>query len=503
MLRILKGLGAAAILSVTVAMACAAADAASPVASPVPRGGEAANHYVSAVASAKAGDRRGAADALVRAIEAGYTNYFSLMYDPDLASARGGGEWARVVEAFERRHPWAGAFRVLANLEIPSWSRYARASAALDAGARPPSEFASTFLQYYATNATFVGEYAEANHYYGRGVGRASPLDAGYRFAHPAEAAILEDAKATRAVFLNESHAQSVTRAVNIGLVRRLRAAGYTHLGLEALAGRSASGQCATLELEDRELPRRGHAVRASGYYLQDPVFAELVRVALEEGLVPVAYDDMSGNPGAEERERRQAHNLACVVQSDPEARLIVIGGFAHISEAEDDSRIPGGLMGYRFKRLTGIDPVTVDTTSLLALNQTELEFARPVPGPRGGRYPALLRNAAGEAFRVPGYDHVVLAPVAASRWEDGDWLTLGGLRQPVEAGVSCPESEPRCLIEAKRSGSSADAVASDRCAPRPPETSCRLYLSPGAYTISVWDGGNHRLAERSVEVAR
>ena len=455
--------------------------------------------YDDAVARIKADDMAQAADRLVEAIDAGYSNYFSLMYDSDLGRLRETPEWPRVIARFESRHAWAQAFRLLADNGTPSWIRYARAHAALAAGAKPPEQFAPTFRQYYATQAAFVGDYVEADHYYRRPAPNGvDPVAAGYTAAHPATDAILADATKARAVFLNESHAQSVTRALNIGLVRALRAAGYTHLALEALAGKRIDGACASVALADEGLAARGLATPASGYYLQDPIYAELVRIALAEGLVLVAYDDIADSPALDVREQRQAQNLACVVEADPEARLIAIGGFAHVAERDSHPSVPGGMMGHRFRQLTGIDPVTVDTTVLLPVDQGALSF----PSGTAARHPAVLRNAAGESFRVPGYDHVVLAPRVAARGAGGGWLTLDGLRAAVDPGLSCPGSEGLCLVEARPVGAPDEAVASDRCVPKAPERRCQLYLAPGSYRISARDDQDTLSADARLDVA-
>lgn len=455
--------------------------------------------YEAAVASIEAGDMVRAAARMVEAIEAGYANYFSLMYDPDLGELRKAPEWRRVVETFEARHPWAQAFRLLADNGTPSWLRYANAKAALAAGAHPPDEFAPTFRQYYATQAAFVGDYVEADHYYRRpAADHPDPTGTGFVEAHPAMGAILASAEKSRAVFLNESHAQSVTRAMNVSMVRALRSAGYTHLALEALAGKRIEGECATLALADEELAKRGYVGPSSGYYLEDPIYAELVRVALAEGLVLVAYDDIEDSPPLDMREQRQAQNLACVVNSDPKARLIAIGGFGHISERETHPSIPGGMMGHRFRQQTGIDPVTVDTTVLLPVDQAAVTF----PSGAGDVYPAVLRNAGGETFRVTGYDHVVLVPVVSARGPDGNWLTLGGHRTAVDDALACPGSAGLCLIEARSVSALQDAAASDRCVPKAPERSCRLYLAPGSYRVSARDEENRQTAEAILEVA-
>lgn len=155
-----------------------------------------------------------------------------------------------------------------------------------------------------------------------------------------------------RVVMVNEAHHDPHTRLITLQLLPRLRALGFTHLAIEAL-------------IEDGDsLRRRGYPVASSGTeYLREPVYGQIVREALRLGYVLVPYDPSENR--AQEREKLQARALyEKVLARDPDARLLVHAGYAHIDKA------PGRLgsvqpMAERLRGLSGLDILSVDTTDI------------------------------------------------------------------------------------------------------------------------------------------
>ncbi|MGZ7352753.1 hypothetical protein ACXWRV_09360, partial [Streptococcus pyogenes] len=71
--------------------------------------------------------------------------------------------------------------------------------------------------------------------------------------------------------------------------------------------------------------------------YLHEPLYGEIVRQAIHLGYTLVPYD--SNAQTIAEREAEQASNIyRQVFARDPQARLLVHAGYAHIDKA------PGGL---------------------------------------------------------------------------------------------------------------------------------------------------------------
>ena len=421
--------------------------------------------------------------------------------DADLASLHADARFAPLMARFAAAHPEVVALTVLTDQSRPAEERYFAGRRAVAAGA-PVADTTSLFNQYYATQAQFVGEYDEASRLYGFPATGEDPVAAGYTQAVDALPLVLERARGRRAVFLNESHGQSQTRAVAFALLAGLRAEGFDVLALETLATTPAvprtPEQCADTSNDDVDLAARGYPLRRTGYYSQDPVYAETIREALRLGFRLVAYESVHASQA--EREQGQAQNLACVFQADPGARLVVIAGFAHISERADYV-VPGGMMARRFRALSGIDPLTVDTTRQLALREDTLVFTDAPTARRPLAY--ALRNADGVAYGTDHFDLGLFVPAPAHR-NDGapSWLELGGRRRGVAiAAAECGDQDP-CLVEARRVGELAEAIASDRCVVASPLPGCTLFLAPGDYEIDAFDAAGRKLSARRLQVA-
>jgi len=428
--------------------------------------------------------------ALEAAVATGYANYFSLRWDPALKALRDAPGWAAFIEGFRQHHPWTAALDSDMTAAGFPWLAYAKAYRATAAGHEPPEPLRPTHRQMYSYLATFVGEYAEASRVFSGGMKPQDVETVGIAGLKPAMAQIVALARDRRVVMLNEPHGHSHVRALNFLVVRELRKLGFTHLALETLAYEPAEGDgCRATRLSDHGLHARGHALLESGYYTNDPVFAELVRVALAEGFTLVAYDFSPGGIFVAEREQKQAENLACLVQEDPDARLVVIGGGGHISE-EPDHRFPGGMMGARFKTLTGIDPLTINTSVTLlqgdAITDTSPGFIEPGRDGQMAGQPYLALKADGSRHARTGYDLLVFAPWPAEREVATSWLTLGGhRRRTLVGGAHCGEQTP-CLVEARRVGESDEAVPADRCVSRVAGRSCALFLPAGDYRVTA-----------------
>ena len=455
------------------------------------------NEYNAACAFALNGQADKAFKHLQSAIDAGLNGSASVRNDADFASLHGDPRWLPLLASFETANPMAPLVDELKDHKRSSASRYFLGRQALADGKVTAGDTMSLFNQYYANMAQFVGEYDEASKVYGNPKPVDDPLAKGYSQASAANEVILARSRGRQAVFLNESHGQSQTRAANYSLLAPLRAQGFKYLAIETLATTDylapGPGHCSNTKRQDRELDRRGYAVIDTGFYTQDPVFAEIIREALRLGYVLVAYDTKFPNTTTPMREQNQAANLACLFKDDPKARLVLIGGFSHIGE-DKNFWVPGGAMAYRFKTLTGIDPLSVDRTSELWLDQSKLAFAAPVDPRIAEGY--VLRNAKGEVYGTDNFDIAVYVPAPAHRNDaGGSWLELGGVRKPVLVVASQCLGHFPCLIQARRVKEQPDAVSSDRCVLASSESSCMLYLSHGSYEISAMDDQEKLLA--------
>jgi hypothetical protein len=310
-----------------------------------------------------------------------------------------------------------------------------------------------------------------------------------------AVAAITAQARRHRIVMVNEAHHDAHTRVLTLELLPKLYALGFRYLAVEALGH------------HDPELPRRGYATPASGSeYLHEPLYGEIVRQAIRLGYTLVPYDSDAPTPAG--REAEQAGNIyRQVFAKDPQARLLVHAGYAHIDKA------PGNLggevqpMAMRLAQLTGIEPLSIDQTQF-----RDIDPGRSDPGAYGvlvERFhparPVVLRNGqTGKLWSADPARHdisVVLPPAgSASRPR---WLTLDGERRPrqVDAGL-CHDRLP-CIVEAHYADEPDDATAADRYTFLHDDEPGTLYLYPGRYRLRGVDVGGHTLGRRSLDVRR
>lgn len=452
-------------------------------------------HYNAACSYALAGQADAAFRELQAAIDSG--NDGSPAGDRDFASLHSDPRWEPLVARYEARHPGEAVMKVLRDQTLPLSRRYAAGW-----GAVGVTDTTSTLNQVYGNHAQFVGDYDVASRIYGFPKPVDDVVAAGFTHAVDAIPVVLAQAHGRLAVFLNESHGQSQTRAANFALLAGLRADGFYVLAMEALGTGTTTPAdttgCRHSTLFDAELPARGYPLDKTGFYSQDPLYAETVREALRLGFRLVAYDSPVP-PSIPVREQNQAEQLACVFKKDPKARMVVVAGFSHIGERKDFFA-PGGAMAYRFRTLSGIDPLSVDTTTQLHLDPAKLRFPhitamerRPVS--------YVLENAAGKPYRTDNFDLVLYVPAPSHR-EDGQpgWLDLGGARKATPVDVPACGTVAPCIVQARRNGELAEAVPGDGCV-LANATHCTLFLRPGRYDVVAVDGQNAVLERVSLVI--
>jgi hypothetical protein len=153
-----------------------------------------------------------------------------------------------------------------------------------------------------------------------------------------------------RVIMLNEAHDKSLHRAFACSLLEDLYKKGFRYLAMEMLNNYS-----------DHRLDK---LTPATGHYSSEPVAGELIRTALDIGYQLVSYEDTAAaQHTATQRDSVQAANIYRVIQADSTAKIFVYAGYGHIAEKNiSPDYIP---MGMAFKRISGIDPLTIDQTNM------------------------------------------------------------------------------------------------------------------------------------------
>jgi hypothetical protein len=359
--------------------------------------------------------------------------------------------------------------------------------------------FHMIFSQYLSWYQSYLGDYPLAAQTFSiarpaQAGDRPSPLDDGHYTARPAVQAIPELAQHYNIVLFNEAHHVALTRSLTVQLLGKLRAEGFDYFAAE------------TLVQSDTALAARGYPNHDSGFYTEEPVYAEMVRTALKLGFKVIAYEATSDASSGDAREAEQARNIyRQVFANDPKARLIVNAGYEHI--VKSGSYLGGKSMAQYLSKLTG--------QPMLAVEQTML-YPRPSSSGDHPYYTEVMRQLhpdqpivfvddKGEPWSLqPGYDVSVFFPPVSLRHGRPTWLGLGGLRQPYPVSADDCRHHYPCLVEAHYDGEGVDAIPADRLlldqtplgvaadmsqvavySNTQPAPSGDLYLRPGKYQLS------------------
>jgi len=173
-----------------------------------------------------------------------------------------------------------------------------------------------------------------------------------------------EISKNEKVFMLNENHWYPNHRVLATKLLAPLKENGYNYLAVEAVATYQD-----TLLVSDKnttQFGKRHYPIKSTGYYTREPYFGALIRKALELDYKIISYENFE----TDNRELGQAENLKKIIDNDPNAKIFVYAGLAHIYEG--NSKGPKRMATY-FKELTNIDPITIDQTHLFGNTNNDL----------------------------------------------------------------------------------------------------------------------------------
>lgn len=349
--------------------------------------------------------------------------------------------------------------------------------------------------QLAGTYASFVGQYQEALEDFAPARRDAEPLDTlalNRMTDEDAIDAIAGLATNRQAVFVNEAHYMPRDRALTANLLPKLRALGFSYLAVETLAD------------ADTGLNARGYPVHTTGFYSNEPVFGEMLRIAHTLGFKLVPYEAATTNP--DEHEQGQAKNLVeRILRADPKAKIVVHAGFDHINES---GTLAGAKpMAIRFRELTGIDPLTVDQTAMTEQADTTYEDPRYrfLMKHVRRRSPFVLKTGDAVWTARPGvHDVTVISPRAVHRGGRPSWIwTMGGnvRRAYIASDEACPGALD-CVITARRAGEREDAIPVDVLRVQFSAPGSKTFaLPPGRYLIEARDAHGAPLSRQMITI--
>jgi len=205
-----------------------------------------------------------------------------------------------------------------------------------------------------------------------------------------------------------------------------------------------------------------------------------------------------------DDRETGQATNLRDrIFREHPDARVLVHAGYSHINE----SGVLAGAkpMAIRFRELTGIDPLTVDQTTMLEHSTAKREHPayRRVVDRAAKDAPFVLVEPNGRPWtNKPGtHDITVFSPRTQLRDGRPNWFWRSGNRKPYVVNGSLCAGHDQCVVSARLVGESADAVPRDVQLISPNAAPRTLALPPGQYTIAVRDGTGATVSTTTVTI--
>lgn len=362
-------------------------------------------------------------------------------------------------------------------------------------------------VQEFAQQAAMVGDEAGATSQ--RFPRQTIPAELELR-GEPAIAAIVERARDARVVILNEAHHISGHRAFAEQVLRALRPLGFDVFAAETFSWDDLS------PAKVQGLRPGAPFLHQHGYYSRDPVYAEAVRAALALGYRLAGYEitdaqsllpaDAPPADSINEREEAQARNLiANVLDPDPQARVVVLCGLSHVTEA------PMGATEWfasRLKRLAGLDPLTIEQSANWPAFDPDLDRAttRAVLERLSPTEPVAVFEPSGRPFAVDGYADRVDLSVYHPRFAPVDgragWLAADPTRRATP--VRFPAQSELSLIQAVSRDEGMGAVPSDHCLVEPGRETAVLHLRPADYlirleTLAGWRGVGTLRVEREL----
>lgn len=154
----------------------------------------------------------------------------------------------------------------------------------------------------------------------------------------------------TRLVMLNEAHDTPGHRLFAESLLETLYDKGFRYLAIESLYW------------TDTEINQRGYPISTTGYYTKEPYFSNFIRSAIKQGFVVIPYEQKEGSRDINQREINQANNLIEVLNENPNSKIFVYAGYAHIQEK---SKVEGiKWMAERIKDSLKLEVFTINQSS-------------------------------------------------------------------------------------------------------------------------------------------
>jgi hypothetical protein len=297
--------------------------------------------------------------------------------------------------------------------------------------------------------------------------------------------AIVEAAKSRQVVILNEAHHVGYDRVFAMRLARELRKIGYEYLA------------CETFTTNDNSVLSDGYVSGKTGYFSSEPMYVGFLADAISDGWKFVSYESDGLN---NTREYDMAANLVGrIFSKNPHAKVFIYAGYSHAEKAPvSRTNSDGSKMAAQLKRLTGIDPITINQTSLYDHYDSDQQekYYEHALSKLHGTIPVVLVNEKGRGVKLSmdgmAYDFEVVHPRYGIDARTGrpSWMgvsSMGGL-MPRDIPKNLLPIAGRRLIYAYRSNSPKDAAPFDVVMVKAGERAPKLMLPAGDFSFEYED---------------
>lgn len=285
-----------------------------------------------------------------------------------------------------------------------------------------------------------------------------------------------------RVIMLNEMHFNPHNRAFVISWLEKCYQNGYRYFAAETLFAKDSL-------VNDRRTVLLGE----TGFYSDEPVFGDLLRTALNMGYTLVPYE---ADGWGVDRERNEAENLIKnILDKDPEAKFLLLGGMGHITDRKGWS-----MMGGFFKEQSGIDPFTMDCAMFFSEQYESMDSLRTVYFDRIDAMPVhepvIIYDTVKHIYtNLSGMDATCCLP--RTRFiEDNipDWKMYNGkVLYKIDRRFIKKYGFPEGCVSAFLKSEGEQCVPVDQYMYSAEETELKLALYKGEYLLRFDDGNSYK----------
>lgn len=301
-----------------------------------------------------------------------------------------------------------------------------------------------------------------------------------------------------RAIFINEAHHVPQHRAFTHQLLQKLFNQGYRYFAAETLEPKDIG----IIEQKERMLS-----------YINEPEYADLIRTAVRIGYKIIPYEQLaseqismsqdaeSNRKSINNREQAQAENLKeKIFDKDAKAKVLVHAGYDHILEQE---HMGFEMMAARFKKITGIDPLTIDQVGMMerGIFNRSNPYYKFIIEKLSPEETILLKSSKKHYWtsqdKKGKVDLQIFHPKTHYLNDRASWKSLAGARKAITIHLEAPiDGMAEVFLSGEKNGVPIDRVFTDV-----QSTSLTFYLPPGDFEIIISDETGLKIKTLSLSV--